>query len=217
MVEACHLCQHQQTHVYYRDRQRAYLRCPNCGLVFVVRMDLLSPEEEKARYDLHQNSPDDVGFRQFLSDFMNPMIERIGPPPLDGLDFGSGQSPVLAMMLEEQGYRMSLYDVYYAPQTDVLAREYDFVTCTETIEHFVEPLKEWSLLISLVKPGGWLGIMTQMVQGSQRFSDMHYITDRTHVSFFSRETFQFLAERDGLYIEFEGDNLIFFRRTTKCI
>ena len=217
MVETCPLCQRQQTHPLYHDRFRSYLRCQNCDLIFVSRGDLLSPEEEKARYDLHQNSPDDVGYRQFLSSFMNPMIKRIGPPPLDGLDFGSGPCPVLSMMLKEEGYSMSLYDVFYAPQTDVLAREYDFVTCTETIEHFINPQKEWSLLLRLVKLGGWLGIMTQLVQEDRYFPEMHYINDRTHVSFFSRETFQFLAERDGLHLEFEGDNLIFFRKMSPQI
>jgi hypothetical protein len=180
-------------------------------LIFVSREDLLSKEEEKARYDLHQNDPKDEGYRHFLGQFINPFIQRIGPPPQKGLDFGSGPGPVLSMMLEAKGYQMTLYDPYYAPTIDALQKSYDFVTCTETVEHFHDPGKEWELLVNLVKPGGWLGIMTQLVEDIDDFPKMHYITDMTHVSFFSRETFRFLAKKDNLHVEFQGDNLIFFK------
>ena len=156
MTETCPLCKNIQTSFLYRDQYRTYPRCPNCALIFVSRKDLLQPHQEKERYDLHQNDPQDEGYRQFLNQLAQPLIKRIGPPPLEGLDFGSGPGPVLTMILEEQGYRMSLYDPYYAPDKSPLQRSYDFVTCTETIEHFYAPDKEWRLLISLLKPGaGW--------------------------------------------------------------
>jgi hypothetical protein len=211
MNETCPLCHHQQTHLFYRGHQRSYLRCQNCDLIFVSRGDLLSPQQEKARYDLHQNNPEDAGYRQFLNQFVQPLHKRIGPPPQHGLDFGSGPGPVLAMILEKQGYKMSLYDPYYSPDPAVLENTYDFVTCTETIEHFNNPDKEWGLMLSLLKPGAWLGIMTQLVEDPQYFPRMHYITDRTHVSFFSRQTFQYLADRDDLHLEIEADNLIFLK------
>jgi hypothetical protein len=211
MIEPCPLCQFTTTTPFFSDNRRDYLRCPQCKLIFVSRDDLLSQKEEKARYDLHENSPEDEGYRQFLKQFLDPFIQRIGPPPLEGLDFGSGPGPVLAMILEKQGYRMTLYDPYYAPDKSPLQRSYDFVTCTETIEHFNSPDKDWRLLISLLKPGAWLGIMTQLVEDPKEFPGMHYITDRTHVSFFSRQTFQYLADRDDLHLEIEADNLIFFK------
>jgi len=211
MTEICPLCKDIKTSIFYSDRYRTYFRCTNCALIFVSRADLLPPDQEKARYDLHQNDPQNEGYRQFLNQFAQPMIKHIGPPPLEGLDFGSGPEPVLAMLMEEQGYKMELYDPFYAPDKSPLQRRYDFVTCTETIEHFYAPNKDWPLLLSLVKPGAWLGIMTQLVEDPQDFPTMHYITDMTHVSFFSRETFDYLANRDDLYHEFEADNLIFFK------
>jgi len=195
MIEICPLCQSTHTESFYRDKKRRYLRCPKCKMIFVSREDLLSEREEKARYDLHQNDPKDEGYRQFLGQFINPFIQRIGPPPQKGLDFGSGPGPVLSMMLEARGYQMALFDPYYAPIADNLQKSYDFVTCTETVEHFHKPGKEWQLLVNLVKPGGWLGIMTQLVEDLDDFPKMHYITDLTHVSFFSRETFQYLAKK----------------------
>lgn len=212
MSETCPLCQKQQTNLFYVDKLRTYLRCPNCSLIFVSRKDLLTPHQEKARYDLHQNDPQDKGYRQFLNQFTEPLLNRIGPPPQKGLDFGSGPGPVLAMMLESLGYDMALYDPYYALGADVLQQTYDFVTCTETIEHFYSPDKDWRLLVSLLKLWGWLGVMTQLVIDPQDFPNMHYINDMTHVSFFSLETFLYLADRDNLLVEFEGNSLIFFQK-----
>ena len=207
--EICPFCQFTHANPFYRGALRSYLRCPRCKLIFVSRKDLLSNKQEKARYDLHENSLKDKGYRQFLNQFIFPLLERIGPPPQKGLDFGSGPGPVLSMMLESKGYQMALYDPYYAPNEDVLKKRYDFVTCTETIEHFHDPGKEWRLLLKLVKPSGWLGIMTQLVEDIDDFPNMHYITDMTHVSFFSHDTFRFLAKKDNLHVEFQGDNLIF--------
>ena len=212
MPEPCPLCQFNNSKLFYRDEQRSYSRCPRCKLIFVSRNDLLSKKQEKARYDLHENNPEDEGYRNFLNQFLEPMIQRIGPPPLKGLDFGSGPDPVLSKMLEARGYDMTLYDPYYAQNPIVLEKKYDFVTCTETFEHFYHPGKEWELLYCLFKHGGWLGIMTQLVEDLQDFPDMHYITDMTHVTFYSRETFIYLAEKGNLHVEFEQDNLIFFQK-----
>ncbi|MDA1381669.1 methyltransferase domain-containing protein [Plesiomonas shigelloides subsp. oncorhynchi] len=57
------------------------------------------------------------------------------------MDFGCGPGPLLAQMLEEAGFRMHKYDPYFHPERATLAREYDFVTCTEVAEHFMPPRK----------------------------------------------------------------------------
>jgi trehalose-6-phosphate synthase len=54
--------------------------------------------------------------------------------------------------------------------------------------------------------------MTQLVEDLDDFPKMHYITDLTHVSFFSRETLQYLAKKEAIHVEFKGDNLIFFHK-----
>jgi len=212
MNETCPLCNHTPTQDFYQGPRRRYLCCPVCALIFVAREHLLSPNDEQARYDLHENDPQDPGYRNFLSQLVTPLLERLDPPPLSGLDYGSGPGPALAVMLGEQGYEISLYDPYYAPQPDVLERTYDFVTCTETMEHFYTPHKEWDILVKLVKPGGLLGIMTKLIDQPEKFPDSHYSKDDTHVSFFSRRTFSILAENDDLAVEFFGDNVVLFRK-----
>jgi len=123
-------------------------------------------------------------------------------PQSHGLDFGCGPGPTLSIMLEELGHTMKLYDIYYHPERSVLEQQYDFVTATEVIEHLYEPAQVWQQWLNLVKPGGWLGIMTKMVIDVEAFAHWHYKNDLTHVIFFSQATFEYLAERDKLELEF---------------
>ncbi|KJF80290.1 class I SAM-dependent methyltransferase [Photobacterium angustum] len=212
-MQPCPLCHSEQHGVFVEDKNRCYFRCQQCALIFADPEAQLSPEQEKAVYDQHQNNPDDMGYRQFLGRLATPLVERLPAGPLDGLDFGSGPGPTLSIMLEEMGYNMAIYDPYFAPDPSVLTRQYDFVTCTEAIEHFNQPAKEWGLLLSMIKPGGWLGLMTKLATDAEAFTRWHYKNDPTHVSFFSRDTFRFLAQRDGLEVEFVGNDVILLRKT----
>lgn len=212
-MQPCPLCHSEQYGVFVEDKNRCYFRCQQCALIFSDPEAQLSPEQEKAVYDQHQNNPDNMGYRQFLGRLATPLVERLPAGPLDGLDFGSGPGPTLSIMLDEMGYNMAIYDPYFAPDPSVLTRQYDFVTCTEAIEHFNQPTKEWGLLLSMIKPGGWLGLMTKLATDAEAFTRWHYKNDPTHVSFFSRDTFRFLAQRDGLEVEFVGNDVILLRKT----
>ncbi len=210
-MNPCPLCYHKFTGIFHQDKTRTYHRCPKCILIFVDRLDLLTPEEEKTRYDLHQNDPIDTGYRKHLNQLAEPLLAHLGPKSQKGLDFGSGPGPTLSLMLKEAGQHMTLYDPFYAPHSEVLREKYDFVTCTETVEHFHNPGQEWHLLTSLVKPGGWLGIMTSMINDLALFRNWYYKDDDTHVCFYSEATFQFLATRDHLSVEIINDNVILFQ------
>ncbi len=132
--------------------------------------DRLDAAAERARYETHENDPEDAGYRGFLDRLAAPLMERVVaeiPSGAEGLDFGSGPGPTLSIMLEERGMRMSLYDPFFAPDRSVLERTYDFVTCTETVEHLFEPRREFERFDRLVRPGGWLAIMTEWPPGSE--------------------------------------------------
>lgn len=207
----CPLCGHSDSNHYHTDQRRSYLLCNHCQLVFVPESQRLNADTEKAQYDLHNNDPSDTGYRTFLSRLAQPIAARV-PPAASGLDFGSGPGPTLSLMLEEQGFNMSLYDPFYAPDQQVLTRQYDFITCSEAIEHFHQPIKEWKLWMRMLKPGGVLGIMTKLRQDLEAFSKWHYKLDPTHVSFFSQQTFAFLAETEQLSIEFIGKDVVIMRK-----
>lgn len=189
---SCPLCLSHEVSALHRDRLREYLRCRICRLIFVPRDDHLSSSDEKAHYDQHENSPDDAGYRQFLGRLFEPVNARIVPGS-SGLDFGSGPGPTLSIMFEEAGHNVSIYDPFYSPDRAPLTRLYDFVTASEVVEHFGNPCEDLSRLWSCVRPGGVLGIMTKQVVDEASFSDWHYKNDLTHVSFFSSETFHWIA------------------------
>jgi SAM-dependent methyltransferase len=205
---ACPLCGAASAADFFRDHRRGYFRCGTCALIFADPAARLEAAAERAVYAQHRNDPRDPRYRQFLGRLAQPLLQRLGPPPLNGLDFGCGPGPTLSLMLAEAGYPTAVYDPYFAPDTAVLERRYDFVTCSEAIEHFHTPAREWAQLVALLRPGGWLGIMTKLATDAAAFDRWHYKNDPTHVSFFSRDTFRYLAERDRLSLSLVGDDVM---------
>ena len=63
---------------------------------------------------------------------------------------------------------------------------------SEVIEHLAEPGKEMDRLWNCLNSGGWLGIMTKRIKDQEAFKSWHYITDPTHISYFSEATFGWL-------------------------
>ena len=113
-------------------------------------------------------------------------------------------------MLRAQGFDVSLYDSFFAPDTAALAAEYDFITATEVVEHLHEPGAVLAQLWRQLRRGGYLALMTKLVIDRDAFSRWHYKNDPTHVCFFSRETFQWWGLQHGVTPEFEGADVILF-------
>lgn len=208
---ACPLCG-AATRAFCADRARRYAECPDCGLVTADPASHLSPAAERAIYDLHQNDPADARYRAFLSRLAEPLLSRLAPE-MRGLDFGCGPGPVLSMLLREAGMVMTDYDPFYAPDPRALQGEYDFVTCTEVVEHFRDPLAGWTRVASLVRPGGWLGVMTQLAPDEPApFLRWRYRDDRTHVSFHRLATLRWLAATLGFTLEQVESQAFLMRR-----
>lgn len=197
---------------YHRDKRRDYFLCRTCQLVFVPSAQFLSAEQEKAAYDLHQNSPADQGYRRFLSRVFIPMQARLRPRS-HGLDFGAGPGPTLSVMFEEIGHSMAIYDHFYADDPLVFEQDYDFITATEVVEHLHHPGQELDRLWARLKPGGSLGVMTKLVWDREAFARWHYKNDLTHVCFFSRSTFEWLAARWKAELTFaDADVMLFYKK-----
>lgn len=207
----CPLCAASHGRSFYKDLLRQYLRCPQCQLVFVPEQYYLTCEQERAEYDLHQNSVEDAGYRNFLSRLAVPLAERLQPTAI-GLDFGCGPGPALAAMLEEQGFQVALYDIFYQPDTSVLDREYDFICATEVVEHLHAPGQVLAQLWGMLTRRGYLGIMTKLVRDREAFASWHYKNDLTHVCFFSDQTWQWWARKNGASLERLGADVILLRR-----
>lgn len=182
-------------------------------------MRFLSPEQhpdqatEKAQYDLHENDPLDPGYRAFLSRLADPLIPLL-KPGMRGLDFGCGPGPALARMLTERGFEMAVYDPYYANRPAMLEppyAPYDFVTCTETAEHFHSPRNAFQTLARIVRSGSYLAIMTCFQTDDGRFANWHYRKDPTHVSFYREATLEWVASHYGWSLDIPRKDVAIFR------
>lgn len=207
----CPLCQYDHVEMFYQNTTRVYLLCQRCQLVFVPEQFHLSGYEEKKRYDYHCNSADDAGYRDFLNRLFAPLRKKLAVGA-SGLDYGCGPGPALARMFEEAGHTMKLYDLHYAPDQRTLQQHYDFICCSEAIEHFARPAHEWQRFLEITRPGSWIGIMTQMRDNVRHFADWYYKNDPTHIGFYSRATFQWLARQYRLSTEYHDDSVVLFRR-----
>lgn len=207
--ECCPLCDANEVAFYHRDKARDYLQCQRCDLVFVPAEFILSSTDEKTEYDKHQNTPDDEGYRTFLSRALSPILNRI-KLGATGLDFGCGPGPTLSVMASESGYQVSNYDIYYANHPHLLDVKYDFITMTEVIEHVSKPMLVIERLSGCLKPGACLLIMTKRVSSLDAFASWHYKNDPTHIRFYSERTFEWLAETMGWQLELVAKDVVIF-------
>jgi hypothetical protein len=188
------------------------LHCLCCGLVHVPPSQFLSVELEKRRYDLHQNGPDEVGYRAFLGRLVEAMVGFLAPGSI-GLDFGSGPIPTLSRIFEQAGYSMTIFDTFYAPHRNVFDRQYDFITASEVVEHLREPRAELDRLWACLGSGGSLGIMTRLVIRREDFPRWCYKNDPTHIRFYSAKTFGWLAARWTAGLQFAARDVVIFRKS----
>ena len=193
----CPLCETSQNELVHQAspklRSREFYRCLNCQLIFVPSHFHLSAEEEKNAYLRHENQVEDPNYRKFLSQLCEPLLPFLKSNAL-GLDYGAGPGPALAQMLREQGFSMNVFDPFFHPDSTVLETHYDFVTCSETAEHFHRPAEQFEKLGRLLKPLGILGIMTQFWTTLEAFEDWYYHRDPTHVSFYHQDTMEWIAK-----------------------
>lgn len=209
----CPLCDGIGAIDFHIDLRRPYLQCGNCLLVFVPPGYHLDAAAEKAEYDLHQNRVDDPRYRRFLARLAEPLAARL-PPGASGLDFGCGPGPALATMLRERGFRVALYDPFYHPDPAALRGPLDFICATEVVEHLARPGAELARLWQLLRPCGWLGVMTKLVLDREAFSRWHYKNDPSHICFFSEDTWRWWAGQRGAGLELIGADVILLQKST---
>ncbi len=173
-----------------------YWRCDRCQARGLNPAHYPDAATERAEYDKHENDIHDTGYRGFLDRLATPLRARL-TPGARGLDYGCGPGPALAHMLREAGHDIAIYDPFYAPDAAMLNTRYDFITCTETAEHFHTPAEEFDRLGGMLRPGGWLALMTTFQTEDARFATWHYRMDPTHVVFYRAATLGRIAALRG--------------------
>ena len=211
----CPLCCSERSYAFHvredRSGRREFFRCRACDLVFVPPQYHLTVDEERDRYLQHNNDPSDPRYRKFLSRLFDELKSHLAPGAR-GLDFGAGPGPALAQMMTEDGFRATVYDPIFFPDDDALKADYDFITCTETAEHFRDPGRQFRLLDRVLRAPGWLGVMTSLLDDPSRFPDWYYHRDPTHLCFYSMRTMKWIAGRHNWQPVFPRKNVVLFRK-----
>lgn len=207
----CRVCKSQDLKILNLDEN--YYYCNNCQAIFIDKEEIIEPEEEQERYEGHDNTHQNEGYVKMFEDFLEesvfPYIDDID----NVLEFGCGPGPVLADLLKREDYQVDKYDPYFYPEKVYENKRYDLITSTEVFEHFSEPRKEMELLISHLKDGGYLAVMTSFHPGPETFDDWWYKWDPTHIVFYNLNTFQKLAEDYNLKIIYtDREKYIIFKK-----
>lgn len=211
MAPRCRLCGAAVVAFLSAPDGRNYQRCPRCAVTQLDARQLPLPAEEHAHYRLHQNDPADPDYRRFVARLAVPLGDQLAPRA-EGLDFGCGPGSALAALLREAGHGITLYDPLFAPHSEALARDYDFVACSEVAEHLHDPAAEFARLDRLLRPGGWLAVMTCFQVDDGAFAGWHYRRDPTHVVFYREESFAWLAGHLGWRLEIPARNVVLLQK-----
>lgn len=210
----CCVCGASAVRPFLARGGRDYWRCGRCEATFLDPAQRPLPAAEHAYYLGHENDAADERYRRFLAKLATPLVARLSPCR-DGLDYGCGPGPALAGMLREAGHHVSLFDPFFFPDRAPLGRTYDFITCTEAAEHFHRPAEEFARFDRLLRPGGWLAVMTCFQTDDDRFADWHYRRDPTHVVFYRAATLRHIADRLGWLCEIPVKDVALMRKPAR--
>jgi len=206
----CALCG-SKTIVFSIVHKRAYYHCTHCDGISMDPTHFLSEEDEKTRYEIHNNDVTDAGYQKFVSPIVNTILRDYNKSQT-GLDFGSGSGPVITTMLRKQGYHITTYDPYFDPNPEALQQQYDYIACCEVIEHFYAPNKEFALLHSLLREKGSLYCKTYLYNATIDFNSWWYKNDPTHVFFYTKKTLHWIKDQYHFNELIISRELIIFRK-----
>lgn len=216
-MQRCPLCQNLMAKAFFSCERkefgkivpRDYFCCGTCGLAFLHPEQRLNHLEEKQRYETHDNDITQAGYRQFLQQLWGPLREHLGPRA-EGLDFGCGPTKSLASLAAGESYSISSFDPYFYPDWESLKRDYDFVFCSEVVEHFCTPLESWTEIFRLCRPHGVVGVMTSLLMNLNEFPKWHYHQDLTHVVFYQPKTILWISNHFSRPVNIISDKVMLF-------
>jgi hypothetical protein len=212
-MNECPLCLSSNINLFFTDHQKynckklqiEFFRCEVCSLIFKDKV--LDLAEQKSRYSKHQNHLTE-DYRNFLLRLWNPLKRHLATNA-KGLDFGCGPFPAAEIIITNDNFNCRSYDPLFQPDQNLLKLKYDFVFCSEVVEHFAQVAKDWNTLRGLVQKSSLIGIMTAFAPLD--FANWHYHRDPTHVSFYCENTFNWIAKNYALEIIETAPNVCIFK------
>ncbi len=204
----CRLCQSDSCSLFCSDKTRNYFRCNKCQLIFVPPDAFITAEKEKKRYALHDNTPDNDDYVQYLQN-MAEELHRIPFTSPKVLDYGCGAEKVLTDILLSKGVDCTAYDPLYDITFKIENNIFDIVILCEVVEHLRDIRKEVAIIKTILKPQGYVLIRTELFGEGVDFVNWWYVQDPTHNNFFSLPSMHQFGELLGRKIFYSNDKNIF--------
>ena len=195
--------------VYLEEPGRTYSRCTVCRLIHLHAEYRPRPLAEVRRYLEHRNDGADPGYVAFLRRLADPVCAVV-PVGARGLDCGCGPAPVLSDLLTASGRPTAAYDPLFFPDDTLFDTQYDFVTCSEVVEHAHDPAALFQRLADVVRPGGTIGVMTRLYGVEAPFKRWWYRRDPTHVCFYDADTMRWIAGHRGWTLSLPAPHVALF-------
>ncbi|MEX2512541.1 MAG: class I SAM-dependent methyltransferase [Cyclobacteriaceae bacterium] len=201
----CGLCGNVNS--YLKDGEgNSFRKCAHCALIQKDPLFFPDHSSEYRHYLTHNNDPEDARYLQFLSQAIDPVLPLL-KNGMQALDYGCGPGPAIGHILKQHQISCDNYDPIF--QKDGIQRQlYDVIFCTECFEHFHHPIRDIKRILSLLKTGGYLSVMTTFYQEENQFPNWYYARDPTHVSFFHTKTMIWIQKQLNLGCIFTDDKKV---------
>lgn len=198
-----------------KKRTARFLRCSNCGFIFVENPTWLS-EAYAQPID-----PSDTGYvwrNLWARDKMRDCIESDLNPNGRFLDYAAGYG-IFVRLMRDAGYDFRWSDLYCpnlfargfeAPEP--LTGPYEAVTAFEVFEHLTNPTEEMKKLSAITS---CLIFSTKLVsEPAPKPDDWWYygLENGQHIAFYSRKSLESLAARFGYRLVTDGTDLHAFSK-----
>ena len=210
-MKICTVCKNNKIEFFLNVKGLDYWQCSLCKATMLDPIQFISSNKEKKHYLKHNNVINDARYRTFLSNLIEPLKDKISIYDI-GLDYGCGYAPALADILKKDGFNVELYDPFFFKNENIFFRKFNFITCSEVVEHFFKPYEEFNKIDSLLAKNSWLAIMTSFMTEDYLFKNWHYRRDPTHVVFYKKITFKIIASQRNWKINFPSENIVLFNK-----
>ena len=210
-MKICSVCKNKKIEFFLNVKGLDYWQCSLCKATMLDPIQFISSNKEKKHYLKHNNQINDTRYRIFLSNLIEPLKDKISINDM-GLDYGCGYAPALADILKKEGFNVELYDPFFFKNENIFLRKFNFITCSEVVEHFFKPFEEFNKIDSLLATNSWLAIMTSFMTEDYLFENWHYRRDPTHVIFYKKKTFKIIADQRNWKINFPSKNIVLFNK-----
>jgi len=210
-MEICTVCKNNNVIFYAEIKKMLYWECQVCEAKLLDSKNFITFDAEKKHYLKHNNNIDDSAYRNFLLRLVNPIKDKISNQDL-GLDYGCGYAPALAHILIQDGFKIQLYDPIFFPDNSIFLRKFNFITCSEAVEHFFNPYEEFKKIDSILLKNSFLAVMTSFMDKRNSFEKWHYRRDPTHVVFYTQKTFEIIAYQRNWLTDYPEKDIVILKK-----